>query len=642
MVLEDIVVFHYKHSGVADKVCSLNVSLTPMSMPTYSTLKTMVSLGISVCLFSGTLVACTPKPALADPTAKAFLADLADSNFSAAGARTDNSEKVSSVLESSWKGLQAERLRAEITSVDTKDTIATAKYTMTWDLPRDRTFSYETSMTLNRINGEWKIRWQPSALHPRLGANQHLELRAINAERASVVSSDGAEILVPGIKYRLLIDATSVTDKDTVARTVAAHLQSARSHDETIPEIKANELADNLKAAKGRYSVALLSQQTGEALQGQLIGINGVTLNKEAALVNKDPRFAPDIIKRVSNIVDSQLEGDNGWTVSSVTADGAALENIEYHAPKVAPAVKISIDQKVQQAAESAVNLRKDMKTMIVAIRPSSGEILAVAQTPKADEEGDLALNGQFPPGSTFKVVTASAGIQDQGLNSGSIVPCPGTMNIYGRTVTNYNAFSLGNVPLQKAFARSCNTTFANISEQLAQGHLKHIGSQFGIGVDYDIPGLNTLTGSIPEGETPLDRTEAGYGQGKVLVSPFGMALMSATAASGKTPTPTLISGRETKMDKHPEALRPETIDQLRSLMGAVTKPGGTAAGMSASGEIFGKTGEAEINGGSHAWFTGYRGDLAFATLVVLGGGSEASVAITDNFLRNLDELNAH
>lgn len=120
MVLEDIVVFHYKHSGVADKVCSLNVSLTPMSMPTNSTLKTMVSLGISVCLFSGTLVACTPKPALADPTAKAFLADLADSNFSAAGARTDNSEKVSSVLESSWKGLQAERLRAEITSVDTK------------------------------------------------------------------------------------------------------------------------------------------------------------------------------------------------------------------------------------------------------------------------------------------------------------------------------------------------------------------------------------------------------------------------------------------------------------------------------------------------------------------------------------------
>ena len=64
---------------------------------------------------------------------------------------------------------------------------------------------------------------------------------------------------------------------------------------------------------------------------------------------------------------------------------------------------------------------------------------------------------------------------------------------------------------------------------------------------------------------------------------------------------------------------------------------------MQASGEIFGKTGEAEINGGSHAWFTGFRSDddIAFATLVVLGGGSETSVAITDAFFQNLDKHRA-
>ena len=65
---------------------------------------------------------------------------------------------------------------------------------------------------------------------------------------------------------------------------------------------------------------------------------------------------------------------------------------------------------------------------------------------------------------------------------------------------------------------------------------------------------------------------------------------------------------------------------------------GGTASGMKAGGTIYGKTGEAEINGGSHAWFTGYRDDdLAFATLVVLGGGSTISVNITDDFLQKLD-----
>ncbi len=70
--------------------------------------------------------------------------------------------------------------------------------------------------------------------------------------------------------------------------------------------------------------------------------------------------------------------------------------------------------------------------------------------------------------------------------------------------------------------------------------------------------------------------------------------------------------------------------------------PGGTASGMQAGGTIFGMTGEAEINGGSHAWFTGYRDDdIAFATLVVLGGDSETSVQVTDNSLQKLDSYRA-
>ena len=61
--------------------------------------------------------------------------------------------------------------------------------------------------------------------------------------------------------------------------------------------------------------------------------------------------------------------------------------------------------------------------------------------------------------------------------------------------------------------------------------------------------------------------------------------------------------------------------------------------GIRAGGKIYGKTGEAEITGGSHAWFTGYRDDIAFATLIVMGGGSESSVAVTDKFFTRLDEL---
>ena len=126
---------------------------------------------------------------------------------------------------------------------------------------------------------------------------------------------------------------------------------------------------------------------------------------------------------------------------------------------------------------------------MLVAMRPSTGEILAVAQTPAADKDGDIALNGHYPPGSVFKIITAAAGIEHQGLNPQNSVGCPGVMNIQGRTVVNYNQFSLGTVPLQRAFAASCNTTFAEMSTNLAPGELEQTGKKFGLGIDYDIPG---------------------------------------------------------------------------------------------------------------------------------------------------------
>ena len=117
-----------------------------------------------------------------------------------------------------------------MSSDDAPNSIATAAYTMTWQLPRDRKFTYGTTMTLNRINDQWVIRWQPTALHPKLGANQHLELQAINAQRASVVSSDGSDILVPGSVERILVDTHKMTDATRTARA-AARLITTLAHD---------------------------------------------------------------------------------------------------------------------------------------------------------------------------------------------------------------------------------------------------------------------------------------------------------------------------------------------------------------------------------------------------------------------------
>lgn len=605
-------------------------------------MKVHATLLLTVCTAATVLVGCTPKPAAVEPVVEQFLEDFSGGQFEQAAQLTDQQALVESLLDTTWSGLQAVGLQTELVNVESRDTIATATYDLKWELPRERSFEYQAQMTLNKINEQWVIRWQPSALHPRLGANQHMELRSVPATRASVVSSDGAAVLTPGTVVRVLVDTEKMGEPKTLATQLANALSTLHAQDDQVRTIDAAEVADALAKASGRYSVVTVNQQAGELLKAQFAGNDAVIFNDEAAMVTPDPSFAPDLTARIAKLVQDDIDGQNGWRVSAVTADGAALEDLEYHDAAVAPSIRVGLDYDVQRAAQEAVDSRPEMQAVLVAIRPSNGDILAVAQTKKADESGDIGLQGLYPPGSTFKIITAAAGIQDQGLNSGSTVPCPGSMNIYGRVVNNYNQFSLGNTSLQTAFARSCNTTFANISTELEQGQLQEIGQEFGIGRDYNVPGLNTLTGQIPVGETALDKTEAGYGQGTVLVSPFGMALVSATAAAGATPMPTLVEGHPTTVDGDAKTPAPHTIEQLRSLMKAVTSSGGTAAGMQSGDRIFAKTGEAEINEGSHAWFTGYRDDdIAFATLVVLGGGSEHAVAITDKFFVRLDELRA-
>ena len=288
----------------------------------------------------------------------------------------------------------------------------------------------------------------------------------------------------------------------------------------------------------------------------------------------------------------------------------------------------------MQDAAQHAVNAQGN-KAMLVTIKPSTGEILAVAQNAAADADGPAATTGLYPPGSTFKIVTAGAAIQAQMASPDSSVICPGQIDIGDRTIPNYNKFDLGTVPMARAFANSCNTTFAELASRMPPTALTVAASQFGIGADYVIEGLTTVTGSVPPTVDLAERTEDGFGKGKVVVTPFGMALAAATVAAGSTPMPHLIVGRQTaESGEHPPA-DPTTLDGLRSMMRLVVVDG-TARDIRGLGEVYGKTGEAEFAGGSHAWFTGYRGDLAFAALIVGGGSSVYAVRMVRQMLEEL------
>lgn len=607
------------------------------------TLRTVAATVLAAAVAS--TVACTPRPDSPDDVVKDFLDALASRDTDAASAETDLGEVAAADIDATWSGLQADGLETSLGKVTTRGDVATATYTLDWDLPGDRNFRYDATLTATKSGDDWSVRWVPTVLHPDLGNGQHLELRRVPARTADVVGSDGAVLLTDGVQWRIKVD-TSVADLGGTLRRIAAALQVAHGADGSVPTIDPVAVEKDARGVDGEYSVAVLSETAGPRVQDILGDVDGVVFNDEPAMVRPDPGFAPDILSRVTGLVGDDLVGTDGWEVVKATGGGAAVGTVDSSPATPAPAVKVSLSKKVQNAAQHAVDTRDDAKAMMVVIRPSTGEILAVAQTPEADKDGDLALNGQFPPGSTFKMVTATTGLEGaagEPLTPDTVVPCPATMNLGGRTVTNYNSFDLGNTSLRHAFAESCNTTFADISTRLEPGVLKDRAQRMGLGRDYDIPGLSTVTGSVPDGEVMLDRTEAGYGQGLDLASPFGMALVAATAANGRTPVPTLLetdAGATRNADGTPaqpgDPLAPEVLDGLRDMMRAVVTSGSGSA-ISGAGEVYAKTGEAEYNGGSHAWFAGYRDDLAFATLIVAGGGSEHSVAVTQQFFTELD-----
>lgn len=297
---------------------------------------------------------------------------------------------------------------------------------------------------------------------------------------------------------------------------------------------------------------------------------------------------------------------------------------------------RTTLSRSVQAAAARALDAGSD--AAIVAIQPSSGDILAVADRLKS---GFSALKDVFPPGSTFKVITAAA-LLESGLGPGDQVACPGTYTIPGhRTIRNDGEVARGAVSFTDAFAYSCNTTFVEQSlARLDVADLPETASRWGFGRALPT-GAGGFCGSIQEADGPDQRAADAIGQGSVTASPLCMATVAAAVQSGTWRAPRLVPAKEaTRIDgpaPDPVELDQGVVAGLRAMMRAVVDHG-TAGGAELPGDLSGKTGTAEVvDGAPHAWFIGYRGDLAFSVFVRHGGsGRSAAVPIAARFLNGI------
>lgn len=290
--------------------------------------------------------------------------------------------------------------------------------------------------------------------------------------------------------------------------------------------------------------------------------------------------------------------------------------------------IQTVLDADVQAAAEKAV--LKFPEASVVAVKPSTGEILAAADHRK--DGYNASVLGMRAPGSTWKIVT-SAMLLDRGLVSADkVAECPSTVSWDGRTFHNLDDFKLDGATFATSFAQSCNTAFIKqikpVNDYAALP--KEAREVFGIGEEWKA-GIPVFDGKVPE-VTGAAAAAAYIGQGQVQMSPLNIASVTATARTGVFRQPVIVKasvdGRE--LATASRKMKPGVSAQLVRMM-RLTATSGTGQKVMASvggSDKGAKTGSAEVDGASSpdSWFTGFSGDLAAAAMVEGGGhGNEAA-----------------
>ena len=216
-----------------------------------------------------------------------------------------------------------------------------------------------------------------------------------------------------------------------------------------------------------------------------------------------------------------------------IRAGAVPIETLAKRPGRRGRALATTIDERVQAAAEAALGRRSD-EAALVAVQPSTGDVLAVANRP-VESSYDRALEGTYAPGSTFKVVSTAALLRD-GRSVGDTVRCPPTIEAGGRRFKNFEGGAAGAVPFSRDFAVSCNTAFVALAPRLAPDALSRTARDYGLGRKLDLA-LPAASGQVPPGEDAVERAAAMIGQHEILASPLAMASSprrSPTAAGAR------------------------------------------------------------------------------------------------------------
>ncbi len=379
------------------------------------------------------------------------------------------------------------------------------------------------------------------------------------------------------------------------------------------------------------------------------------------------------------------LMGRDGLRRLMVNSRGVEVAETERQAPVDGPNLTLTLDMDLQKAMDQAFHRRAGSA---VALDPETGEILAMTSTPGYDPNifstgvepalwnrlstdpatplMNRVIQGQYAPGSLFKVVTAAAALEEGVITPQTTFYCPGYLSIYGTVFHCHKAAGHGVLNVQKALQQSCNVFFWEVGVRLEIDRIARYAKMLGLGAPSGVDLPHEASGLIPSPEwkerTQKTKWYAGetvsvaIGQGQVTVTPLQMARVAAFLATGRLPRPHLvkaIGGVPAPLVESPALpFKAATLATVREGMRAVVGEQGTGWRAQIPGiSVCGKTGSAQVvahavlarHAGTeaylpHGWFIAFapqeRPRIALAVLVEHGGsGGEAAAPVAHEIL---------
>jgi len=623
-----------------------------------------VAVGLSVA-------GCTGGPADPAPTAQALAAGLSRLDVSAVPFADEPATAVQDELESALVGMAPATLEAVVTGTSVAESqeepVATVALELTWDLdgegPAGQVWTYDSEATLvpaqDEGDGDWRVRWSRGVLHPALGETSVLSLTRSQADRADVVASDGTALVTARPVQRVGIDKLRLDGVDPAA--------AARQLADVVG-VDADSYVDRVESAGDQAFVEaiVLREEEAAALRSAVEGIEGARLVPAELPLAPTREFARPLLGTVgpatAEVVDAsggavagtdvvgvsglqarydeQLRGAPGYLVEAVDDDGESSQELFSTAPAPGEPLVLTLDRETQQLADDILG-DVDSPSAIVALQPSTGELLAVASGPGADGYSTATL-GQYAPGSIFKTVTALALLRS-GTGPQSVLPCPESVTIDGKPFTNYSGYpptALGDIELRVAFAQSCNTAFVGQVDVADWPSITQAAASLGMGPPADL-GFEAFLGTVGDPSSRVEQAAGLIGQGPVLVSPLGAAIMAASASVGPV-TPVLVVESGSRSDEA-VTVAPGENEQIIDMMRlAVTDGTADVLADVAGPPVAAKTGTAEFGTATppdtHGWMVAVQGDLAVAVFVQQAdSGSGTAGPLLRQFLTEVD-----